>query len=149
MKMREKIKLNMETIFNFDWLNEIESIYTDANTREPEMTLARFDYPIRLSTSAYTGYIVTIKDLDTDEIMSFNCDKIDLDPNVIDKTYLAMRNRFAIINNEVPYPRKNIKFLSVTVPKEVYQELMNKYSPNENKSLLWRIWELASGKESK
>ena len=133
----------METIFNYEWLNDIEDVYTNADTKEPEMILPQFNYPIRLGTSAYTGYIVTGKDTDTNEIISFNCDKIDLEEEVRNKTYLAMRDRFAVISNGVPFPRKNLKILSVTVPKELYKEIADKFL-NSNNSLLWRIWSMVN-----
>ena len=73
----------------------------------------------------------------------FNCDKIDLEEEVRNKTYLAMRDRFAVISNGVPFPRKNLKILSVTVPKELYKEIADKFL-NSNNSLLWRIWNMVN-----
>lgn len=136
--------MEINGIFDFDWLNHIEDIYTNANTGESEMIIEQLPYPIRLSTGPYGGYIATIKDLDTDEIISFNCGRMDLEPEHLEQTYLEMRNRFALTKGDgVYFARKNIKILSVTVPKERYEELIKQF--NSNKSLLWRIWELVKG----
>lgn len=136
--------MEINGIFDFDWLNHVEDIYTNANTGESEMIIEQLPYPVRLSTGPYGGYIVTIKDLDTDEIISFNCDRMDLEPEHLEQTYLEMRKRFALTKGDgVYFARKNTKILSVTVPKERYEELIKQF--NANKSLLWRIWELVKG----
>lgn len=135
--LKERIN-RLESIFNFDWLNNVEDIYTNAKTNETEIVLHDLLYPVRFCTGPYGGYIITIKDLDTNEMVSFNCDRIDLEPEHIDNTYLYMRNKFAINSNGAYFSRKNIKVVSITVPKEVYNNIMNKF--NINNSLLWRIW---------
>jgi len=140
----------METngTFNFDWLNHVEDIYTNANTKEPEMIIEQLPYPVRLSTGPYGGYIVTIKDLDTEEIVSFNCGRMDLEPEHLEQTYYEMRKRFALTKGDgVYFARKNVKVLSVTVPKEHYQDLMKWF--NIHDSLLWRIWEVTKNGKRK
>ena len=117
----------METIFNYDWLdneNNTITIPCKENDDNSKIYLADLDYTVRFGTSSYGGYIVSIRDLDTDEIISFNCMKCDLQVRWRKKTYLAMRNKFAINSNGAFYQRKNIKIESVTVPKDKYEELI-------------------------
>lgn len=121
-------KFNMEKIFNYEWLNNVENFVTRPcmeNDDHTKIYLKDLEYEVRFSTSVYSGYIVTIRDLDTDEKISFNCERTDIEPEWLEKTYLAMRNRFAIYSNGAHFPRKNIKIESVTVPKEKYEELCN------------------------
>ena len=136
--------MKIDGIFHFEWFNEVEDVYTNANTGEAEIIFEKLSYPIRLSTGPYGGYIVTIKDLDTDEIISFNCGRMDLESEHLEQTYIEMQKRFALTKGDgVYFARKNVKVLSVTVPREIYKKLMDEF--NSNKSLLWRIWELVKG----
>jgi hypothetical protein len=138
--------MEVNNVFDFEWLNCIEDIYINATTKEPEMIIEYLPYPVRLSTGPYGGYIVTIKDLDSNETISFNCGKMDLEPEHLEQTYFEMRKRFALTKGDgVYFARKNIKVLSVTIPKNHYKELLKRF--NINNSLLWRIWELGEKNE--
>ena len=110
-------------IFNYNWLDNkdnIISIPNKENDDESTIMLADLGYTVRFGTSNYSGYIVTIKDLDTDENVSFNCERTDIEPDVLEETYYSMRKKFAIESNGAFYARKNIRITSVTVPKEKY-----------------------------
>lgn len=117
----------MEIIFNYNWLDNTENVVTRPCVENDDLTkiyLKDLGYEVRFGTSVYTGYIVTIRDLDTNELISFNCERTDIENEVIEKTYLSMYNKFAICSNSVYFKRKNIKIDSVTVPKEKYEELV-------------------------
>lgn len=128
----------METIFNFDWLDNTENTITkpciknDNNTR---IYIKELGHDIRFGTSSYGGYIVTIKDLDTNESVSFNCGRMDLESEWKETTYEAMRRRFAIYSNGAYYTRNDIKVESVTVPIEKYEELLKKLEVYNDKSI--------------
>ena len=121
--------MEFNDVFDFEWLNHIEDIYTNAVTKEPEMIIEYLPYPVRLSTSPYTGYIVTIKDIDTKEKISFNCDKMDIEPEHLEQTHFELRKRFAITKGDgVYFARKNVKITSITVPKEIYKKLIKQFN---------------------
>lgn len=115
-------------LFDFDWLENIKNVIgpNDGSLDTEYIEIPQIPYPIRFGTSTYTGYVITIEDRTTEEIISFNCDKMDIEPDNIESTYRAMIERFGIESNGAYFPRKDTIILSVTVPKEVYKKITNK-----------------------
>lgn len=116
-------------LFNFDWFNDCV-ISGDDTRDEMEIKFKDYKYPMRFGTSPYSGYIITMMDLDTKDAVSFNCDKCDIVEEHLDSTYLSLRNRFSINSNGAHYSRKNIRLVSVTVPKERFLELVDEFGEN-------------------
>lgn len=113
-------------LFNFEWFNDCV-ISGDGIKDEMEIKFKDYEYPVKFSTSPYSGYIISIEDLDTKDRVSFNCDKCDITEENIFYTYVSLRNRFSIESNGVYFRRKNIRIVSVTVPKERFLELIHEF----------------------
>lgn len=78
---------------------------------------------ITLSTSNYTGYIFTFKNVTKDTTFSFNCDRIDFKKDNLSTTIDTLKDRILKYSDE---GKDTVKIISYTIPKDVFREVLFK-----------------------